>query len=386
MAVDHIPPGVLFGEKYSGLDPASLLMAGFAGPKIDDDIKKLIVEEKIAGVILFSRNIESIEHVSELVAEIRSLAGKRPFLIAVDQEGGRVSRLPPPFIQLPPMARLGSINDTELTRRIAEALAGELRQLGFNLNFAPVADVNSNPQNPVIGDRSFSDDPALAASHVCAFIDGLQDKGVAACVKHFPGHGDTSQDSHLELPRVEADLERLRKTEFFPFSMAVKREGSKGPAYFLPPYPPAAVMTSHVVYTALDPENPATLSKKIVTELLRDSMGFGGMTATDDLEMKAIDGPMQIGAAAVRAVNAGCDLLLCCKDPQKQYAIISELRRARQKGGISNQRLMEAKRRIEMVSTTFTGEPGEEKYIGSDRHKALADDLASRLDKLETLA
>jgi beta-N-acetylhexosaminidase len=215
-----------------------------------------------------------------------------------------VRRLPAPALALPPMRRLGQHGDPELARRVGSVLGRELSALGFNLDFAPVLDVDSNPKNPIIGDRAFSDDPNQVARLARAFARGLNDAGVLACGKHFPGHGDTDRDSHLDLPVVRHDRKHLDAVELPPFR-AASHAG-------LP-----ALMTAHVVYEGLDPGVVATLSHKISTQLLRSELGFGGVLFSDDLEMKAVADRYPIGKIAVAAIAAGCDALLVCKDPER---------------------------------------------------------------------
>jgi beta-N-acetylhexosaminidase len=221
-----------------------------------------------------------------------------PF-IGVDEEGGQVSRLPAP--RLPPMRVLGETLDEELVERAAGAVGRLLAETGFNLDFAPVLDVDSNPDNPVIGDRSFSSQPAVVARLGAAFVRGLQAAGVMACGKHFPGHGDTSQDSHLDLPTVTHQAARLHACEIYPF-----RELSRAGI--------AAMMSAHVVFTHLDPGMPATLSRRILTRLLRADLGFSGVLFSDGMEMRALSDRIPIELSSVRAIEAGCDALLICHD------------------------------------------------------------------------
>jgi beta-N-acetylhexosaminidase len=213
-----------------------------------------------------------------------------------------VARLRSPVVTLPPMRVLGEIDDPALTRDAAYALGRQLALLGFNLDFAPVLDVDTNPSNPVIGDRSFAREPERVVTHARAFASGLAAAGVIACGKHFPGHGDTLVDSHLELPRVPHGRQRIASVELFPFK-ALQAE--------LP-----CIMTAHVVFDALDPGCPATLSRPIVTDLLRGELGFAGLVFSDDLEMKAISERWGVGEAACRAIAAGCDTVLICSQPQ----------------------------------------------------------------------
>src|SRR5262249_47601889 len=219
----------------------------------------------------------------------RAGGAEHPPLIGVDQEGGRVMRLPAPALALPPMRELGSAGDLSLVRRAARAVAAELRAIGFTMNFAPVLDVDSNPANPIIGDRAFGHDPRSVMRAGVAFLQGLQDKGVLACGKHFPGHGDTDVDSHLDLPVVRHDRKRLDASELPPFRAA------SGAGV-------AALMTAHLVCEALDPGIPATFSRAICGSLLRAEIGFEGLLVSDDLEMNAIAARWPVEEAAVESV------------------------------------------------------------------------------------
>jgi beta-N-acetylhexosaminidase len=285
-------------ERLSG----ELLVSGFEGTVLDAPLEAALRAGRRAGVILFRRNIESLEQVAALNARVARSAGDVPLLVSVDQEGGRVERLKAPFPELPPMRELGRTGDIRRIEDAGRAVGRALAELGFTLDFAPVLDVDSNPDNPVIGDRAFSDDPATVARLAAAFARGLAAGGVLACGKHFPGHGDTDKDSHLDLPFVRHDAARLRSVELAPFA-ALAGE--------LP-----ALMSAHVVYDALDPGVPATLSHRIATELLRGELGFRGVLFSDDLEMRALADRYTVEEAAIGAIAAGCDVLLVCRDAE----------------------------------------------------------------------
>lgn len=280
-----------------------VLVGGFPGPAPDTALLRAAAQAELAGFVLFKRNLAGIEAVAELNRELLAAFPEAlPPLIAVDQEGGRVQRLGPPVLQLPPMRELGALDDPALTEALGEALGRQLGALGFNCDFAPVLDVDSNPENPVIGDRSFGADPARVSRHGVAFARGLERGGIASCGKHFPGHGDTELDSHLALPRIAHSLERLEQIELAPFRAA------SGVL--------SAVMTAHIVFEAFDAERPATLSPAVLEPLLRDRLGFRGAIVSDDLEMKAVAEHWPVGEAACEAVAAGCDLLLVCSKPE----------------------------------------------------------------------
>lgn len=277
-----------------------LLVAGFDGHAPPPELQAAARKEHLAGFILFRRNLGQPAEVAELVDSLRSCSSpERPALVAVDQEGGRVARLGPPVVRLPPMRALGDRDDVDLTRRAGTLLGRQLAALGFTMDFAPVLDVDTNPANPVIGDRSFGRDPERVIRHGLAFAEGLHAGGVLSCGKHFPGHGDTELDSHLALPRLGHERQRLDRVELAPFSAAARAE--------LP-----AIMTAHVVFDAFDPERPATLSRRVVDELLRREMGYRGVVVSDDLEMRAVADRWPVPEAAVQAVDAGCDLVLVC--------------------------------------------------------------------------
>ncbi len=302
-------------------------IAGFDGHALPDDLRRLAQEFDLGGVILFARNVDSPEQVAELAREVGALRRDWPLWVSVDQEGGRVARLRDPFTEWPPMQVLGRSGDAVLARRFAAALAAELDAVGVTLDYAPVLDIHSNPKNPVIGDRALSDDPDVVARLGVAIIETLQSRGIAACGKHFPGHGDAGQDSHHELPVLDLDPALLRERELAPFRAAIAADV-------------ALVMTGHVLVPSLDAESPATLSRRIVHDLLRDELGYQGLVATDDLEMKAIAGTYGIEEAAVAAVGATVDLLLLCgTDVTRQAAALEALIHAAESGDLSMREL-----------------------------------------------
>src|SRR5512141_954900 len=298
---------------------ASPLWVGFDGMSLPPHLSRWLAGGRVGGVVLFARNIESPAQVLGLCREIRSAAGRgNPLpLIAVDQEGGRVARLKdPPFTRFPP-ARACSLfccRNESVAEAVGAATAAELRAVGIDMNFAPVLDVGSNPRNPVIGDRAFSEDPQTAAALGIAFAKGSLSRGILPVGKHFPGHGDTSADSHVELPVVRAGRRTLLRRELLPF----RRAASEG----IP-----ALMTAHVMYPALDSALPATLSRKILHDLLRKRLRFRGAVISDALEMKAIANRYGIGEAALLAVTAGCDVVLVCRGEEDQAETIDRLAR-----------------------------------------------------------
>jgi beta-N-acetylhexosaminidase len=281
-----------------------LLVAGFQGPELTPLLRKRFLEKQLAGVILFKRNIDELKGVWRFCRQLISVCEENfPPFIGIDQEGGQVRRLREGVLQLPPMRAFGRRDDVEFSRRVAVAVAEELLALGFNINFAPVLDVDSNPNNPIIGDRSFGASPQLVTRHARAFVEGFQSQGLMACVKHFPGHGDTVSDSHAELPHVDRTSTSLREVELYPFERVARGA--------------AAAMSAHVVFEAFDAD-PATFSPRLCSTLLRREFGFEGVLFSDDLEMGAISPRWPIEESAVRAVEAGCDVLLICSSEEMQ--------------------------------------------------------------------
>lgn len=278
---------------------ASLLCIGFAGKSSSPELNALL-QRGVGGVILFRRNVEHPTQVCSLIHALqRERRDELPLLVSADQEGGRVARLREPLTTFPDFSWLGRTGDEALAQRFARVLARELRVVGFNLNFAPVMDVDSNPANPVIGPRALSADPAEVARLGCVVLRTFHEEGLLACAKHFPGHGDTLTDSHLELPELPHALERLERLELVPFQAAIAA-GVK------------LIMTAHVRFTALDPAVPATLSAPVLTGLLRRRMGFQGVIVSDDLEMKAVLDHFGIVRSVTEGLAAGVDLFLIC--------------------------------------------------------------------------
>ncbi len=309
------------------------LLLGFQGRTAPDRVRRLAADG-LGGVILFADNIAEPEQLERLTEALRS---ERPeLLIAIDEEGGSVTRLEVrQGSSFPDSLTLGAVDDPELTRAVAASIANALAAAGINLNLAPVLDVNSNPSNPVIGVRSFGDDPRRVAAHGVAFVEGTQERGVAACAKHFPGHGDTSVDSHLDLPRIDRSLDELREVELVPFRAAIEAGVQ-------------AIMTAHIAFGALD-EAPATLSRRVVTGLLRDELGFRGAIVTDALEMAAIAQTVGIGEGAVRALQAGADLV-CIGSEEPQQEARRALLAALREGRLSTERLAEAAGRVDRLA------------------------------------
>lgn len=350
-----------------------LLIAGFNGQAIPAELRALAREFGLGGVILFARNIAEPEQVAEVAFESARLAGDLPVWVSVDQEGGRVARLKSPFTEWPPMATLGRGGDVALAERFARALARELKAVGITLDYAPVLDIHTNPKNPVIGDRALSETAEDVARLGAAIVRALQGEGIAACGKHFPGHGDTSTDSHHELPLVEQPPDRLRAVEFVPFKAAIQAGV-------------ATIMTAHVFVPSLDEKQPATLSRRIVTGVLREELGYEGVILSDDLEMKAIAATHSVPEAAVLALQAGCDgVLICSGDYQAQGAALEALVYAVEDGRLVFTQIEDSLKRQRRTKERFlaaqvvsrpAGGATLRAALGCDEHRAIADEMA----------
>jgi beta-N-acetylhexosaminidase len=321
-----------------------LVVCGFPGRDLDGATRAALGAGRRAGVILFRRNVGSLSQVHALIADVRGAAGDGPPpFVSVDQEGGRVERLKAPFPELPAMRTLAASGDADAVQTAGARVGRGLAALGFNLDFAPVLDVDSNPQNPIIGDRAFGRDPDSVVRLAGAFARGLETAGVLSCGKHFPGHGDTELDSHLDLPVVRHEEARLRAVEIAPFAALAAQVPT--------------LMSAHVVYEALDPGVPATLSRRIATELLRDELGFRGVLFSDDLEMRAVADRMPVEESAVCAVAAGCDVLLVCSDRDLADRAHAALCREAETSPTFRQRCEQAAERSQTARRSATAAP-----------------------------
>ena len=283
----------------SAWQPGQLLFVGFPAGPPPKRLLDLIGQGRIGGVVLFRRNVESPTQLADLLRTLHGAAPAQvPLMVGIDQEGGRVQRLREPWTLWPPMERVADLNDLQVTENVYRAIGIELRDLGIELNFSPVADVGTRPDNPVLGDRVLGRTPAQVSAQLAAAIRGTHAAHVATCAKHFPGHGDTDLDSHFDLPSLPHDLERLRAIELPPFRAAIDAGV-------------ASLMTAHILFPALDPKRPATLSPDVLA-LLRDEMNYDGVIFTDDLEMKAVADHFSVQARTIGALEAGADALLIC--------------------------------------------------------------------------
>jgi beta-N-acetylhexosaminidase len=306
-----------------------LFIMGFSGTELADDTSAFLSQARIGGVVLFAANYESPEQVATLINQVQECrTGELPLWITVDHEGGKVQRFKMGFTRLPEAGVIAKKDSPKLLFELSELIAAELKAVGINVNFAPVADINSNPKNPVIGARAYGEDEDTVSKMVSAFVRGHLHQGVQPCVKHFPGHGDTTVDSHFALPKVEDTIDALRERELRPFVKAFK-SGCRW------------VMTAHLLNPNLDPKFPATLSKKVLTELLRDDMRYTGLIVSDDMEMKAVVDHFGAEEAPRLAVEAGCDLLIYRSEAAARHAYASLLK-ALEEGRLDPERVLES--------------------------------------------
>jgi beta-N-acetylhexosaminidase len=340
-----------------------LVMVDIPGTTLDADTRAHLERYQPGGIILFRKNLESVVQAKALILELKALLGD-DLLVAVDAEGGGVWRTS--FLPHAPSAMsLGASDDEDLARAIGALVGRVLRSMGFNWNFAPVLDVNNNPLNPVISDRSFGEDPQRVAALGLAWAQGLMSEGVAACAKHFPGHGDTFLDSHLALPTVTRNLEGLEEYELVPFRAASTA--------LLP-----SIMTAHIVYPAIDPDLPATLSEKILTGLLRERGGYEGVIVTDSMGMAAIDQNWGRGEAAVLSILAGSDMIEALGSVKSQVATFEALELAEREGRISRQHIETSLERLHDLSRRYPIAPTDYTDAQFEADVALARDAWGR--------
>ena len=336
-----------------------LFLVGFQGESLSNQEQLLIEEYQFAGLILVQKNCGDPRQLGSLCRAIWESFDAMPPFIAIDQEGGRVHRLPAPFSHFPSASRIGALNDPDLAYRLGNATAAELSLAGINLNFAPVLDVRSIPNSPIIGDRSFATEPKRVIAIAAAWAKGLRDGGVIPCGKHFPGHGDADKDSHFELPIVRKSIEELQAIELAPFAAACRNQME-------------SLMTAHVAYPALDPKLPATLSEAIVTGLLRQQLGYDGVVFSDDMEMKAISDRHTVEEAAALAVRAGVDILLYCHEIGKVAAAFEFLCAEAARDPAIRARIEESYRRVTELKRRYLNS-----FTGVDENE-----IASRLEGL----
>ncbi|MFU0825613.1 beta-N-acetylhexosaminidase [Clostridium sp.] len=312
-----------------------MFIVGIDGYDLNDNSKSLIEKYKVGGFILFKDNIKNVNQLLSLTNSLKmeNSSNKIPLFLSVDEEGGKVTRMPDELKSFPTNKVIGKINDEDFSNKIGKTIASEIKSFGFNMDFAPVLDINNNPKNPVIGSRSFGSNPDVVTKLGIETMKGIQSENVISVVKHFPGHGDTSVDSHIGLPSVNNDLKRLEEFELIPFKNAIENKAD-------------AVMIAHILLPKIDEKNPSSMSKTIITDILRNNLKFNGVVITDDMTMGAITKNYDINDAAVKSIKAGSDIVLICHGYDNEIKVINSLKNAVLKGEITEERIDESVYRI----------------------------------------
>jgi beta-N-acetylhexosaminidase len=349
-----------------------MLMSGFEGTALTPETEDLIRNHHVGGLILFSRNYENPKQLHALIRDLQAVATSTttglPLFISVDQEGGRVARLTEPFTKYPPLCCLGHAQSESLAYRFGQSLATELVDVGINMDYAPVLDVHTNPENPIIGDRAIASDPDTVAKLANSFIKGFKDKGMIPVGKHFPGHGDTHVDSHLDLPTVKRDAATLEAVELVPFRETIA-QGLE------------VIMTAHVIYTAWDNKNTATFSKIILQDILRKQLGFQGVIMSDDLEMKAVENYFPFDAFPRMGIEAGLDMFLICNSVEKIKTLHDQLIKDVENGSIPTTPIQQSVERILRLKKNLSPPPVNPPDLTQwqKAHNLLANELQSHL-------
>lgn len=353
-------------EGYPGARPET------KATTLNANARRLLDEWKVGGVILMGRNVETPEQVARLANDFQAAAGPVPVFFSTDQEGGHVARMKAPFTVMPGNMPLGAARDEELAYAAARAVGEELAAIGINLNFAPSADINNNPDNPIIGVRSYGEEAREVGKMVAAQVRGYQDANTIACAKHFPGHGDTAVDSHLGLATIPYGMDRLERLELVPFQAAIEAGVS-------------FVMTAHIIFEALDPKRPGTLSPAVVDGLLRRDLGYKGVVITDCMEMKGIRDHYGIDEAAVMAVEAGVDVLTVCHTASRQEAVRNALLEAVRSGRIpearidqSVERILACKQKFHLADRRAVDVDRVMQVVGSEAHRNIEQEIARK--------
>jgi len=339
-------------------------LVGFEGKTLPPEVRDWL-KRGLGGVAIYPRNFTSAENLAALTKEIQ-MAAERPVLIGIDQEGGTRFSLPEPFTQWSSPAELGRLADAEVVREVARAIGRELSAVGCNLDFAPMLDLHLNAASPVTQVRSFAADPELVGRLGAAFLGGLGDAGVLGCAKHFPGHGDAQVDPHEDLPVFHGTAERLAKVDLIPFDAAIAAGAP-------------TIMTAHILLPKVDVERPASLSRGILTGILRERMGFHGLILADDLAMGAIAKRYPVGDATVATFAAGTDIAMLCHDISQVEPAMAAAVRAMESGTLSREEWVESGDRIEKTLATRHPAGSSLDVIGCVEHRALAARVRARL-------
>lgn len=326
-------------EKIKGMTMeekiGQLIIVGFEGRDINEETINYIENLKVGGFILFSRNIENENQTLKLLNDLKEANSNNdiPLFLSIDEEGGKVSRLPKSFTKLPGAIKLGNKNDKDISYRFGKILGERVNLLGFNMNFAPVLDINSNPKNPVIGSRSFGSTIEAVVDNGLGVMSGIRDTKVIPAVKHFPGHGDTNMDSHVNLPRVEKTMDELKSFELIPFIKAIRENVEM-------------VMVAHILYPNVDNEHPATMSSKLIQGLLRDELGYDGVIVSDDMTMGAIVENYSLEDAVLSFIESGGDIALICHGIESPGKAIENIKEAINSGSLNENDINEKVYRI----------------------------------------
>ena len=351
-----------------------MIIVGFEGYDANPKVSSMIKDNHVGGIILYNRNIKDDKQLVTLNNKLKTLNkdNKLPVFISADHEGGRITRLPSKATVFPSNLTIGKKDSPKMSREIGSVLGSEMKAYGFNLDFAPVADIYSNPKNTVIGDRSFGTDYQTVSRLSAATMKGIKSSGVEPVVKHFPGHGDTDVDSHEDMPVLYKSINELKSFELKPFENAVNQGADM-------------MMVSHIKLPKIDKTGrPASLSHEVTTDILRNDMGFNGVIITDDLEMGAISKYYGTGDAAVKAIRAGSDMVLVCHTYESQSKTIDAITEAVKNGQISEKRIDESVKRIAMLKQKYnlsdepTSMKNVDKYVGNAEHKSIAARAAVR--------
>lgn len=366
------PPIVEVDEIQKKLDKMTLeekigqlLIVGFEGREIDDNTRLFIEDLGVGGLIFFSRNIESKDQVTSLVQNIEDISST-PLFLAIDEEGGTISRLPGEYNRLPNAIDIGNSNDSDLAFEYGVLLGNRVRSLGLNLNLAPIMDINSNPNNPVIGKRAFGATAETVSEIGMQVANGIRSANVIASVKHFPGHGDTSTDSHMELPIIDKTIDEMRDFELLPFKTAIEGEIDM-------------IMSAHILIPSIDGEYPATLSKKILADLLRDEMGYEGVVISDDMTMAAIIDNYSLEEASIDFLKAGGDIILVCHGLENPRLVFDQILHSIDIGELTVEEIDEKVYRILELKDSYLKK--ESIDIDIEDLNLKAEDIKNRLDK-----
>ena len=301
-----------------------LIIVGKEGLEINEDDIHQIENNKVGGFIFFSRNVDNENQVLNLLNELKNSnsSNKIPLFLSIDEEGGAVSRLSQIYGKLPTAKKLGEKSNQELSFEYGKILGLSLKKLGFNLDFAPVLDINSNPKNPIIGDRAYGNTVEKVVENDISVMDGIHSEGIISSVKHFPGHGDTSVDSHLDLPRIDKSLDELENLELYPFKEAINKDADM-------------IMVAHILFPQLDDKYPASMSGQIINKLLREKLNFNGVIVSDDITMGAITENYSIGKGAIEFLKSGGDIILVCHEADNPSIVLDAIKMGIEEGEVS---------------------------------------------------